>query len=39
VGVAAHHRSLRDRVTPGIIAFAFAQRLFFKGLMEGVLKA
>ena len=26
-------------VTPGIIAFAFAQRLFFKGLMEGVLKA
>ena len=24
---------------PGIIAFAFAQRLFFKGLMEGVLKA
>jgi ABC-type glycerol-3-phosphate transport system permease component len=26
-------------VTPGIIAFAFAQRLFFKGPMEGVLKA
>ena len=26
-------------VTPGILAFAFAQRLFFKGLMEGVLKA
>ncbi len=26
-------------VTPGIVAFAFAQRLFFKGLMEGVLKA
>ena len=26
-------------VTPGIIAFAFAQRLFSKGLMEGVLKA
>jgi ABC-type glycerol-3-phosphate transport system permease component len=26
-------------VTPGIIAFAFAQRLFFKGLVEGVLKA
>jgi ABC-type glycerol-3-phosphate transport system permease component len=26
-------------VTPGIIAYAFAQRLFFKGLMEGVLKA
>jgi ABC-type glycerol-3-phosphate transport system permease component len=25
-------------VTPGIIAFTFAQRLFFKGLMEGVLK-
>ena len=25
--------------TPGIVAFAFAQRLFFKGLMEGVLKA
>jgi ABC-type glycerol-3-phosphate transport system permease component len=25
-------------VTPGILAFAFAQRLFFKGLMEGVLK-
>jgi ABC-type glycerol-3-phosphate transport system permease component len=26
-------------VTPGIIAFTFAQRLFFKGLMEGALKA
>ena len=26
-------------VTPGIVAFAFAQRLFFKGLMKGVLKA
>ncbi len=25
-------------VTPGIIAFTFAQRLFFKGLMEGVAK-
>jgi ABC-type glycerol-3-phosphate transport system permease component len=25
-------------VTPGILAFAFAQKLFFKGLMEGVLK-
>jgi ABC-type glycerol-3-phosphate transport system permease component len=25
-------------VTPGIVAFAFAQRLFFKGLMEGVVK-
>jgi ABC-type glycerol-3-phosphate transport system permease component len=25
-------------VTPGILAFTFAQRLFFKGLMEGVLK-
>jgi len=25
-------------VAPGIIAFTFAQRLFFKGLMEGVLK-
>lgn len=25
-------------VTPGIIAFTFAQKLFFKGLMEGVLK-
>ena len=25
-------------VLPGIIAFTFAQRLFFKGLMEGVLK-
>jgi ABC-type glycerol-3-phosphate transport system permease component len=25
-------------VTPGIVAFAFAQRLFFKGLMEGALK-
>lgn len=25
-------------VTPGIVAFTFAQRLFFKGLMEGVLK-
>ena len=26
-------------VTPGILAFAFAQHLFFKGLMEGMLKA
>ena len=26
-------------VTPGIIAFTFAQRLFFKGLMEGALKS
>ena len=26
-------------VTPGIIAFAFAQKLFFRGLMEGALKA
>ncbi len=25
-------------VTPGILAFALAQRLFFKGLMEGVAK-
>jgi len=25
-------------VTPGIIAFTFAQRLFFKGLLEGALK-
>jgi ABC-type glycerol-3-phosphate transport system permease component len=25
-------------VTPGIVAFAFAQKLFFKGLMEGVFK-
>jgi ABC-type glycerol-3-phosphate transport system permease component len=25
-------------VTPGILAFAFAQKLFFKGLMEGVMK-
>jgi len=25
-------------VTPGIVAFTFAQRLFFKGLAEGVLK-
>ena len=25
-------------VLPGIIAFTFAQRLFFKGLMEGALK-
>lgn len=25
-------------VTPGIIAFAFAQKLFFKGLAEGVVK-
>jgi ABC-type glycerol-3-phosphate transport system permease component len=25
-------------VTPGIVAFTFAQKLFFKGLMEGVLK-
>ena len=26
-------------VTPGIVAFAMAQRLFFRGLMEGALKA
>ncbi|PJF40218.1 MAG: carbohydrate ABC transporter permease [Chloroflexi bacterium] len=26
-------------VTPGIVAFAAAQKLFFKGLMEGALKA
>ena len=26
-------------VLPGIIAFTFAQRLFFKGLMEGALKS
>ena len=26
-------------ITPGIVAFGFAQRLFFKGLMEGALKA
>ncbi len=26
-------------VVPGIIAFAFAQKLFFKGLMEGALKS
>ena len=26
-------------VTPGIIAFTFAQKLFFRGLMEGALKA
>ncbi|MFO0992492.1 MAG: carbohydrate ABC transporter permease [Hyphomicrobiales bacterium] len=25
-------------VTPGILAFTFAQKLFFKGLMEGVVK-
>lgn len=25
-------------LTPGIIAFTFAQKLFFKGLMEGVVK-
>jgi hypothetical protein len=25
-------------VMPGIIAFAFAQKLFFKGLVEGALK-
>jgi ABC-type glycerol-3-phosphate transport system permease component len=25
-------------VTPGIVAFTFAQRLFFKGLLEGALK-
>ena len=25
-------------VTPGIVAFTLAQRLFFKGLMEGALK-
>lgn len=26
-------------VTPGIVAFALAQKLFFRGLMEGALKA
>ena len=26
-------------VTPGIIAFTFAQKLFFRGLMEGALRA
>lgn len=26
-------------ITPGIVAFALAQRLFFRGLMEGALKA
>ena len=26
-------------VTPGMMAFAFARRLFFKELMEGVIKA
>ncbi len=26
-------------VAPGIVAFAFAQKLFFKGLMEGALKS
>jgi ABC-type glycerol-3-phosphate transport system permease component len=25
-------------LTPGLVAFTFAQKLFFKGLMEGVLK-
>ena len=25
-------------VAPGILAFAFARRLFFKGLTEGVVK-
>ena len=25
-------------VTPGILAFTFAQKLFFKGLLEGALK-
>jgi ABC-type glycerol-3-phosphate transport system permease component len=25
-------------VAPGIVAFAFAQKLFFKGLAEGVVK-
>jgi ABC-type glycerol-3-phosphate transport system permease component len=25
-------------VTPGLVAFTFAQRLFFKGLMEGMVK-
>ncbi len=25
-------------VTPGIVAFTFAQKLFFKGLMDGVMK-
>ena len=26
-------------VTPGIVAFAFAQKLFFKGMLEGAIKA
>ena len=26
-------------ITPGIVAFGFAQKLFFQGLMEGALKA
>jgi ABC-type glycerol-3-phosphate transport system permease component len=26
-------------VAPGVVAFTFAQRLFFKGLLEGALKA
>jgi ABC-type glycerol-3-phosphate transport system permease component len=26
-------------ITPGIVVFGFAQRLFFRGLMEGALKA
>jgi ABC-type glycerol-3-phosphate transport system permease component len=39
MGLAAHRRVYVIVVTPGIIPFAFAQRLFFKGLMEGVLKA
>jgi ABC-type glycerol-3-phosphate transport system permease component len=26
-------------VTPGVVAFAFAQKLFFKGMLEGAIKA
>ena len=26
-------------ITPGIVVFGFAQKLFFQGLMEGALKA
>jgi hypothetical protein len=39
VGLAPHRRGLRDRGHARHHRVCFAQRLFFKGLMEGVLKA
>ena len=39
VGLAAHRRGLRDRGHARHHRVRFAQRLFFKGLMEGMLKA